>query len=44
MNKNMGQYKKCGFIVEGTLREAMFHQGKYSDFYVMGILKRDFKK
>jgi len=34
-------YKKVGFKVEGTLREAMYYNGKYSDFYVMGILRRD---
>lgn len=34
-------YKKCGFQIEGILREAMFHNGKYSDFYVMGILRSD---
>lgn len=37
-------YKKCGFQIEGTLRQAMFHDGHYSDFFVMGILKEDFKK
>ena len=34
-------YKKTGFKIEGTLREAMYHEGKYCDFYVMGILKTD---
>lgn len=34
-------YKKVGFQIEGTLREAMFHQGKYCDFYVMGLLRKD---
>ena len=37
-------YKKCGFITEGKLREAMYRNGKYYDFYVMGILKSDFLK
>jgi len=37
-------YKKHGFIVEGTLREAMFQHGKYWDFYLMGILKSDWDK
>lgn len=37
-------YKKTGFTVEGTLREAMYHEGKYCDFYVMGILKKDWGK
>ena len=34
-------YKKSGFIIEGTLRQAMYHAGKYSDFYVMGLLRSD---
>ncbi len=34
-------YQRSGFQIEGTLREAMYHQGHYSDFYVMGILKKD---
>ena len=37
-------YKKVGFQVEGTLRQAMFHNNKYVDFYVMGILKEDWLK
>jgi RimJ/RimL family protein N-acetyltransferase len=35
-------YKKVGFKIEGTLREAMYHNGKYSDFYVMGMLRREY--
>ena len=34
-------YKKAGFQLEGTLRQAMFHKGRYCDFYVMGILASD---
>lgn len=36
-------YRKCGFIIEGTLRQAMFFDNRYLDFYVMGILKEDWK-
>jgi len=32
-------YKKAGFKIEGTLRQAMYFDGKYIDFYVMAILK-----
>ena len=35
-------YKKIGFEIEGTLRQAMYRDGKYHDFYVMGLLKDDF--
>lgn len=34
-------YEKCGFKKEGTLREAMYHENHFIDFYVMGILRRD---
>ena len=37
-------YQKVGFEIEGTLRQAMFHKSKYCDFYVMGILAKDWKK
>jgi len=37
-------YSRIGFQTEGTLRQAMFHHGRYSDFYVMGILKEDWLK
>lgn len=32
-------YQKLGFEIEGTLRQAMYHGGKYCDFYVMGNVK-----
>jgi RimJ/RimL family protein N-acetyltransferase len=37
-------YKNAGFKVEGTLREAMYHNGRYCDFYVMGLLRSDLDK
>ena len=37
-------YKKTGFEIEGTLRQAMFREGKYHDFHVMGLLKDDYLK
>jgi len=37
-------YEKIGFVNEGTLREAMYFDNRYIDFYVMGILKKDWKK
>jgi RimJ/RimL family protein N-acetyltransferase len=37
-------YKRYGFLVEGKLREAMYQHGKYWDFYLMGILKKDWEK
>jgi RimJ/RimL family protein N-acetyltransferase len=37
-------YENAGFIKEGTLRHAMYFDDHYIDFYVMGILKSDWKK
>lgn len=37
-------YKDAGYSIEGTLREAMYHNNKYVDFYVMGILRSDYYK
>lgn len=37
-------YKKIGFEIEGTLRQAMHRDGQYHDFYVMGLLKNDYTK
>ena len=37
-------YEKIGFKIEGKLREVMFFENHYVDFYVMGILKSDWQK
>ena len=37
-------YEKVGFKREGILREAMFFENHYVDFYVMGMLKSDWQK
>jgi len=34
-------YKKCGFKIEGTLREDHFSGGKWRDSYVMSVLEDD---
>lgn len=34
-------YLKCGFSIEGTLREAAYINGKYLDIIIMGIIKMD---
>lgn len=36
-------YEKCGFVVEGRLREATYLDGKYFDTIVMGVLKKEFQ-
>ncbi len=37
-------YEKCGFVVEGVLRQEIFRNGKYHDDIVMGLLKDDYFK
>lgn len=34
-------YQRAGFIKEGILRQAMYRQGNFVDFWVMGILRDD---
>ncbi|MBI9070751.1 MAG: GNAT family N-acetyltransferase [Melioribacteraceae bacterium] len=42
--KGVKAYEKNGFQVEGTLREAMYKNNEYFDFYVMGILRKEYYK
>ena len=35
-------YRKCGFQVEGRLRDAVYRQGRYFDVLMMGILDHEF--
>ena len=37
-------YEKCGFTVEGCLREESYQDGRYIDILIMGILKREFSE
>ena len=36
-------YKKCGFVVEGTLRENSYREGRYINTITMGILRSEFE-
>jgi RimJ/RimL family protein N-acetyltransferase len=36
-------YRRVGFELEGTLREAMQHDGRRCDFHVMGLLAREWR-
>ncbi|HID40454.1 MAG TPA: N-acetyltransferase [Calditrichaeota bacterium] len=40
----LNTYRKIGFKEEGTLRQAMYFDGRYIDFYLMAILKEDFSE
>jgi RimJ/RimL family protein N-acetyltransferase len=35
-------YQKCGFQLEGRLREAIYRRGRYYDLLMMGILDHEF--
>jgi RimJ/RimL family protein N-acetyltransferase len=35
-------YEKCGFVIEGTEREAAFVDGTWHDDVIMGLLDRDY--
>jgi RimJ/RimL family protein N-acetyltransferase len=37
-------YEKCGFKVEGVLRQELFRDGKYYDEYCMGILREEWQE
>jgi len=39
----IGSYEKCGFQLEGTLREELFRFGKHHDILVMGLLRKDWE-
>jgi len=35
-------YIKAGFVQEGVMRQAMYHYDRYSDFYLMSILRDEY--
>jgi RimJ/RimL family protein N-acetyltransferase len=35
-------YKRAGYTIEGTLRQAMYHHDRYVDFYVMAVLRHEY--
>ena len=35
-------YSRAGFVIEGTLRQAMYHHNRYCDFYVMAVLRSEY--
>lgn len=32
-------YEKAGFVLEGTMREAVYRQGRYADIHIMSVLR-----
>jgi len=37
-------YQKCGFKIEGVLREARLIEGKFHDVIIMGMTRKDYLK
>ncbi len=35
-------YEKCGFKIEGRLRQELYRDGKYHDNIIMGLLREEF--
>lgn len=42
--KGVKAYLKNGFKIEGELREAMYQNGEYFNFYIMGILEKEYRE
>lgn len=40
--KKIVLYKKLGMNIDGILRESYFYNGKFMDFYIFFILKKEF--
>lgn len=34
-------YEKVGFVMEGTLREAVYRRGRYADMHIMSVLRSE---
>ena len=39
--RGMRSYEKCGFVLEGTLRHAIFREGSFRDVHIMSILHHE---
>ena len=37
-------YQKCGFVKEGQLREAVYHNGHFEDQLIMSVLRSEYLK
>lgn len=36
-------YEKAGFVLEGTLREAVFKRGRFGDIHIMSVLRAEWE-
>lgn len=37
-------YMKCGFVLEGVLRQDAYLEGRYRDTMIMSVLRRDYER
>jgi len=37
-------YEKCGFVLEGRKRQAMYKNGEYLDVLIMSVLRHEWKR
>jgi RimJ/RimL family protein N-acetyltransferase len=37
-------YEKCGFVLEGRLRQARYSEGKYHDVLILSILRPEWEQ
>jgi RimJ/RimL family protein N-acetyltransferase len=37
-------YEKAGFVLEGTMRQAVYKKGKYGDVHIMSVLRSEWDK
>lgn len=42
--KGIEAYKKAGFVLEGTIREACWDNGKWEDLVCMGVLRSEWEE
>lgn len=40
--QSLKMHRKCGYQVEGLMRESVFKNGRYRNQYLLSILKKDF--
>jgi diamine N-acetyltransferase len=36
-------YEKTGFVMEGTMRQAVYKKGRYGDIHIMSVLRSEWK-
>jgi RimJ/RimL family protein N-acetyltransferase len=40
----IASYRKCGFVEEGRMRQAMYRDGRYHDIVMMAVLREEFER